>query len=566
MPQPPATPGVYINEVASQNKPIEGVGTSVAAFVGLAPWGPLNTPTRVTDWSSFERTFGVPHSKQAPNGPFMQGAYLAHAVYGFFENGGGVCWVVRVGSGAYGTVPQQALPSASDPDVVALRVLATAAAQQSGNEVSVVLTEEAQADGAGAGKAAGDAKTAAGAKEAGSSKEAGGSKEAAASKEAAGSKEVSTGDSAWKPNPTFKLEVTAGDQSEEYSGLTLTHGPNYLLTTVNTQSKLVELVAGGGGGETPIVPAAAKYTLTVPDQASEPRPPAEKAIVGDPSLRTGLGGLALADEITMVCVPDLMSLAEGPEDIRAVQTALADLCTRERRMAILDPPQSLGAQEIFEWQQSEQTPATAFATLYWPWIRVMNPIDGHLVEVPPCGHVAGLWARTDGARGVAKAPANEQVMGAVELATDIGDRDQEPLNRNGVNCIRGFPGRGIRTWGARTLATDSDPEWRYVNVRRLFNYLTASIARGTSWAVFEPNDEMLWGQLRVAVTNFLTGVWRDGGLFGASPNEAFYVKCDAETNPPDLIEAGQVNIRVGVAPVEPAEFVVFQISQQQPAA
>jgi phage tail sheath protein FI len=540
MPQPPATPGVYVNEIASQNKPIEGVGTSVAAFVGLAPWGPVNTPTRITDWTSFARTFGVPHSKQTPNGPFMDGAYLAHAVYGFFENGGGVCWVVRVGPGAYGTVPQQALPSASDPDTVALRVLATAAALQDGQEVSIVLTDETD-----------------------SSKKAAGSK-AGESKEPGTSKDPSTSD-AWKPNPTFKLEVTAGDQKEEYTGLTLTHGPKYLLTTINTQSELVEVVAGGSGGETPIVPAAATYTLAVPDAADEPQPPAE-VIVGDPSLRTGLGGLALTDEITMVCIPDLMSLAKGTEEIRSVQTALADLCTGERRMAILDPPQSLGAQEIAEWQQSEQTPATAFATLYWPWIRVLNPIDGHLVEVPPCGHVAGLWARTDDARGVAKAPANEVVMGAVELATDIGDRDQEPLNRNGVNCIRGFPGRGIRTWGARTLATDSDPEWRYVNVRRLFNYLTASIARGTSWAVFEPNDEMLWGQLRIAVTNFLTGVWRDGGLFGASPDEAFYVKCDAETNPPDLIEAGQVNIRVGVAPVEPAEFVVFQISQQQPAA
>jgi phage tail sheath protein FI len=547
MPQPPATPGVYVNEISSQNKPIEGVGTSIAAFIGLAPWGPVNTPTRVTDWMSFERAFGVPHSRQTPNGPFMEGAYLAHAVYGFFENGGGACWVVRVGPGAYGTVPQKALPSASDPDAVAFRVLATPAAQaaaaQAAGEVSVVLQEEVAADAAEAGAAKGAA---------------GGDAKGAANGEPKGA-----AGGGWKPSPTFALEVKAGDQTEEYKGLTVTHGPNYLLTKVNTQSKLVEIMAGDGG-QVPALPAPDTYKLEVPQAAGEPNAtPID--IAGDSSRRTGLGGLAITDEITMVCVPDLMSVAKSDEDIRTVHTALADLCTQDRRMAILDPPQGLSAQEIGEWQQGEETPATAFATLYWPWIRVLNPIDGHLIEVPPCGHVAGLWARTDGARGVAKAPANEVVRGAVELATGIGDLDQEPLNRNGINCIRSFPGRGIRTWGARTLATDSDPEWKYLSVRRLFNYLTASIARGTSWAVFEPNDEMLWGQLRIAVTNFLMGVWRDGSLFGASPDEAFFVKCDAETNPQELIDAGQVNIRVGVAPVEPAEFVIFQISQHQPA-
>lgn len=535
MPQPPATPGVYVNEIPGQSKPIEGVGTSVAAFVGLAPWGPVNTPTRVSNWTGFARTFGVPHSKSTPDGPFMEGAYLAHAVYGFFQNGGGACWVVRVGAGAYGTVPQQALPSASDPDVVAFRVLATATAGDAG-EVSIVLTEEAG--------------TAAAASDASSSK--------------APSGEASSGEPSWKPTPTFALEVKAGEKSETFSGLTVTHGPNYLPTVVNATSELVEVVEGDSAVALP-VPAAASYTLEAPTaEAAREATPADLA--GDSARRTGLSGLAITDEVTMVCVPDLMSLATSDEDIRSVQTALADLCTGERRMAILDPPQGLSAQEIGEWQQAEQTPSTAFAALYWPWIRVLNPVDGHLIEIPPCGHVAGVWARTDATRGVAKAPANESVRGAVELATEIGDHDQDPLNRAGVNCIRGFPGRGIRTWGARTLAAESDPEWRYVSVRRLFNYLTASIARGTSWAVFEPNDEILWSQLRIAVENFLTGEWRNGNLFGSSPGEAFFVKCDDETNPPDLIEAGQVNIQVGVAPVEPAEFVIFQISQHRPAA
>lgn len=530
MPQPPATPGVYIHEVASQSKPIEGVSTSVAAFVGLAPWGPSNTPTRVTSWTSFARTFGVPHSKETPDGPFMEGAYLAHAVYGFFLNGGGACWVVRVGPGTYGTVPQKALPSAADPDTEAFRILASEAAQEAGETVSVELTEEKPTP---PGKPPGGEK---------------------------GSGDAASGDSGWTPNPTFTLEVKAGDETETYSGLTIAPGPQYLVTTVNSRSKLVQVVVGGGTGAVTPVPAAGTYTLAPPDPQEEPAP-SPVDITGDSSRGTGAGGLTITDEITMVCVPDLMSLAASDQDIRGVQSLVAAACTDGRRMAILDPPPGLSAQEIAEWQQDDATPTSEFATLYWPWIRVMHPTDGNLIEVPPCGHVAGLWARTDDTRGVFKAPANEEVMGAVGLATEINDKDQEPLNRSGINCIRGFPGRGIRTWGARTLATDFDAEWMYVNVRRLFNYLIASIQSGTSWAVFEPNDQTLWGQLRVSVTNFLMGVWREGGLFGASPDEAFFVKCDTETNPPDLIDVGQVNIQVGVAPVKPAEFVIFQISQ-----
>jgi hypothetical protein len=179
--------------------------------------------------------------------------------------------------------------------------------------------------------------------------------------------------------------------------------------------------------------------------------------------------------------------------------------------------------------------------------------------VPPSGHVAGVWARTDGSRGVHKAPANEVVLGANGLGMQVTHEEQGGLNQKGINCIRAFPGRGIRIWGARTLS--SDPEWRYLNVRRLFNFICESIIEGTQWAVFEPNDQGLWTRLRISTENFLTRVWRDGALFGGTPTEAFYVKCDSETNPPDVIEAGQVVVEVGIAPVKPAEFVIFKISQ-----
>jgi phage tail sheath protein FI len=179
--------------------------------------------------------------------------------------------------------------------------------------------------------------------------------------------------------------------------------------------------------------------------------------------------------------------------------------------------------------------------------------------VPPCGHAAGVWARTDNTRGVHKAPANETILGITGLGFQVTHDEQGQLNRNGLNCIRAFPGRGIRIWGARTLS--SDPEWRYLNVRRLFNYVCESIMQGTQWAVFEPNDERLWTQLRISIGNFLQRTWSEGALFGATPDQAFFVKCDSETNPEEIIEAGQVVCEIGIAPVKPAEFVIFRISQ-----
>jgi phage tail sheath protein FI len=199
------------------------------------------------------------------------------------------------------------------------------------------------------------------------------------------------------------------------------------------------------------------------------------------------------------------------------------------------------------------------AALYYPWIEVMDPLTRRPMTIPPSGHIAGVWARVDQQRGVHKAPANEVIMGANGLAFQVTHAEQGSLNKNGLNCIRAFPGRGIRIWGARTLS--SDPEWRYINVRRLFNFVSESIITGTQWSVFEPNDPFLWTSLSISVSNFLRNVWRSGALFGSTPAEAFYVKCDAETNPPEVVEAGRVVCEIGIAPVKPAEFVVFRLSQ-----
>ncbi|WP_435233477.1 phage tail sheath family protein [Micromonospora aurantiaca (nom. illeg.)] len=201
-----------------------------------------------------------------------------------------------------------------------------------------------------------------------------------------------------------------------------------------------------------------------------------------------------------------------------------------------------------------------FATFYFPWIRVRDPLSGELVLTPPSGHVAGIWARTDALRGVHKAPANEPVRGAVDLAYRVTRPEHDVLNPKGVNVIRFFAGEGIRLWGARTLAAEAS-EWRYLNVRRLSISIEQAIANGTRWMVFEPNDFTLWRSIRRDIGAFLTRVWRDGALLGRTPEEAFFVKCDEETNPADVRDAGMVVAHIGIAVVKPAEFVVFKLSQ-----
>ena len=207
--------------------------------------------------------------------------------------------------------------------------------------------------------------------------------------------------------------------------------------------------------------------------------------------------------------------------------------------------------------------ASKYGAYYVPWLLVKDPIDLRAtdpVPVPPSGHIAGIYARTDATRGVHKAPANEIVRGAQGLMYRFTQQEQEVLNPNGVNCIRFFQGTGVKVWGARTLSADS--EWRYLPVCRLFCMIEESIARSTTWAVFEPNDDRLWKKLSHSVTAFLTPLWREGALLGATREEAFFVKCDRETNPDEVIDAGQVVMVIGIAPVKPAEFVIFRIGQR----
>ncbi|MFF3847233.1 phage tail sheath family protein [Streptomyces sp. NPDC002328] len=515
------SPGVYVEEVASGSRPIEGVGTSVAAFVGLAPTGPLNEPTLVTNWTQYVAAFG----------DFTDGYYLAHSVYGFFNNGGSAAYVVRVGGTSAGAAGDAKSPAAvgnsqapaalpvGEPKQLGTFSVTATATGQNGAPLSV---EVADPEGEG-------------------------------------------------PAERFRLIVKDGDKAVETFDVTAKKGNrSYVVTQVKERSKLITVAEAAPSAQL-VRPDNQTVTLAAPPASVTPAAPAREdgtvgpaQYLGDSADRTGFGGLEAIDEVSMVAVPDLMSAyqrgAIDLEAVKAVQLGLIAHCElMGDRVAVIDPPPGLNARQIRVWRQETAGYDSKYAALYYPWIKAFDPATGQARLVPPSGHVAGVWARNDFERGVHKAPANEVVRGAVDLEIQITRGEQDLLNPIGVNCIRAFPGRGIRVWGARTLA--SDPAWRYLNVRRYFNYLEESILIGTQWVVFEPNDHALWARIRRNVSAFLVNEWRAGALFGARPEEAFYVKCDEETNPAESVDVGRVVCEIGIAPVKPAEFVIFRLAQ-----
>jgi phage tail sheath protein FI len=502
------SPGVYIEEVEAGSRPIEGVGTAVAAFVGLAESGPFNTPTLVSNWTQFTGTFGG----------FIPGSYLALSVYGYFMNGGGNCYIVRIGgddSDAKTSAAAKALASRPQVRIGRINVVAKDSGAQPG-DLSVEVVD-----------AGGDSPT----------------------------------------EDMFKVLVKErGQVVEEYDRATLGRGKQNVVTMVNQASERIQLEDVGSSPGIADQPAKGEVTLAAPPPpAAVPTPRlSTDDYVGDVAERTGFGGLEAVDEITMLCVPDLMSAyqqgAVDLETVQAVQLGMIAHCElMGDRMAILDPPPGMNAQQVKEWRVDKAGYDSKFAALYWPWTKVADPSTGQLGFIPPSGLVAGIWGRNDDTRGVHKAPANEVIRGVVDLEVRLTKNEHDLLNPLGINCIRAFPGQGIRIWGARTLS--SDPAWRYVNERRLFNFLEESILAGTNWVVFEPNDVALWARIRRTISAFLVMQWRAGALFGQTPDEAFYVKCDDETNPAEGIDAGQVVCEIGVAPVKPAEFVVFRLAQ-----
>lgn len=494
------SPGVYVEEVDRGTKPIEAVGTSLAAFVGITAEASLkaidpktgervvvesrlNKPTLITSWTQYSDVFGE----------FVSGAYLPYAVYGFFANGGSSCYVTSLRALDEGGDVQKAEATVTGKGKGNAFKVAAKAAGPDGNKLTVAI------------------------------------------------------------KATGEEEFTMSVAGQTVSKLTMKKGENYV---GDAHFDAVEIASVGS-----VMPEDGTYQLSGGGIA----PLTPKDFIGDVTERTGMSGFEAIDEVRLLVCPDVFAGYDGSKEaqerVKMVQDAMIGQCEKLRyRFAVIDTPPGLNAQQAKEWREYINFDSS-YAALYYPWIQVadLSGAGSTLKLIPPSGAVAGIYNRVDADRGVHKAPANEVVLGAIDLEIRLSKAEQDVLNPMGVNCIRTFPGRGIRVWGARTLS--SNGSWRYINVRRLFILVEASMEAGLAWVVFEPNDSMLWSKVVRDVTSFLRVIWRTGALFGTTPEQAFYVKCDEELNPPEIRDLGQLIIEVGLSPVKPAEFVIFRISQ-----
>jgi len=356
------------------------------------------------------------------------------------------------------------------------------------------------------------------------------------------------------------------EQQETFSNLRFVDDGtmNYFARQINDRSTLATIVVGNGFAAPttlatfPSVPRAAagapeRQWVDLEggrDNLANLQPEDFIGVDGGSGNRTGIASLEDIDEVSICLVPGIHS--------PIVHDAVISHCEiLKDRFAILDPPGGLDIEGIRTFREPIDT---KYAALYYPWLEVRDPSLRRNIEMAPSSHMAGIYARVDVARGVHKAPANEVIRGITRIAADVTKREQDMLNPRNINVLRFFPGRGNRVWGARCVTSDS--AWKYVNVRRFFIFVEESIDEGTQWVVFEPNDDPTWARVRLSITNFLMTQWRNGALQGKTAAEAFFVKCDRSTMSQDDIDNGRLICVIGIAPVKPAEFVIFRIQQK----
>jgi phage tail sheath protein FI len=534
-------PGVYFEWLDERMRQIVARRTDIAGFVGIAARGPVNEAVRVDSWAQFTSLFGA----------YIPQGYLAYAVSGFFANGGRRCYVVR----------------AADPQAV--RRASMNVLDGSGWPL---FRLKARTPGTWAHSLV-----------------------------------VS---SARLGTLRFSLSLTLPDGTrEKWSNLSL--DPNdqrYVATVVNADaagSRLVEVSPPDGFGEpnrTALVLGGRPVRLSGgADGLAKLEPMHLSGIGAPPDTRWGLAQLELIDAISIVAMPDSIPAPKGPsgqikarppncEDldasseaepaqperlefppprdratILALQQALVAHCERLKdRMAVLDAhPDDITPALVRQWRDQFDT---SYAALYYPWLRVPDRLSaaGDLYNLPPSGHVAGVYARNDRLIGVHKAPANEPINEAQDVVLAVDDAAHADLNDAGVNVIRVYAARGVRVVGARTLVEPSrEVEWRYVNVRRLLAMIEEAIDEQCQWTVFEPNNPELWRQIDRSARGFLDALWRAGALDGATAEEAYSVRCDATTNPPYRTDAGEVTCLIGVRPPWPAEFVLVRVGRTE---
>lgn len=500
-------PGVYIQELPSGSRSISGVSTSLTAFVGAALRGPIDVPTLVDSFSAFDRLFGGLSPTSA----------MTHAVRHYFLNGGGEALIVRVPNRDEDTA--DAIPLAATVRVTAPAALGTFTLEAAnpgawGNSLRVRTSVQDAAAG------------------------------------------------------TFHLIVREVDgdgntvAEETHHGVTLVAGPRTLADVLASSSALAVRVTDSGATAVDASTTAQPFV-----DGADGEPPRIEDILGDEATRTGMHALRNADIFNLLCIPLTGGWATSDAGAAALWDAASLLCEQRRAFLIVDPPS--------DWSTAAAaiTGANALpirrsnnAALYFPEVMAPDPLqEGRLRAFPPSGTVAGVIARTDAQRGVWKSPAGiETNLAAVpDLRTRTTDAEQGRLNSLGINVLRRFAVYGSVVWGARTLrgADALASEWKYLGVRRLALYLHESLYRGTQWAVFEPNDFPLWGQLRTSIGAFMHTLFRQGAFAGKSAREAYLVKCDAETTTPGDIERGIVNVIIGFAPLRPAEFVFIKLQQ-----
>jgi uncharacterized protein len=515
-------PGVYIEEIERGPRPIEGVPTSTAAFLGETERGPLR-PTLVTSYGDYRRIFG---------GPFRDGRYMPYAANGFFENGGKRMYVCRI-------VGRTAVPSAIAFGNFTFRAVGPGSW---GDRVHVRIED-------------------------GSTKD--------SNKISVGFRlrllywsEITDAEKALDPyatgpgNEANERLLRRADRSEDYDDLSVDPQSSEFFekrlidSTTNRPVSALAMVIRGAAAAVNERPAAGSAGFLA-NGVDEPDDLTPADFVGETTPdRTELQGIRQLEldpfrEISLVYAPRPPA---APVD---VALELITHCERSKfRFAVVDCARDDSPADL---DPRTTITDTTFAAFYCPWIIATDPESGARVVVPPGGHVLGVYARTDTERGVWKAPANDILRGALDLRHDINDGQQDVINPRGVNATRRFPGRGIRVWGARTLS--SNALWKYVSVRRLFIFLERSIYEGTQWVVFEPNDERLWARVKDTIRLFLRTQWRAGALFGAKEEDAFFITCDRTTMTQDDILNGRLICEIGIAPVRPAEFVIFRIFQ-----
>ncbi|HEX2926967.1 MAG TPA: phage tail sheath C-terminal domain-containing protein [Ruminiclostridium sp.] len=509
------SPGVYVEEVSSGVKPIEGVGTSVGAFIGVAERGVIGKAVLVTNWSQYVTEFGG----------FIPNAYLAYAVYNFFAEGGTSCYVVRAASND----AQKASYIVKDGGGEDLFEITARSEGTWGNRVSVEIGKSSNGQEHG-----------------------------------------------FKLNIKYTELSSFKDEyvGEEVEGELVEVFDNLLITNfeekINDVSSFINVKLLIDLTDMDYIVENLKK---VPAFTQEKKPivftNGKDGIsyieyIDSENQKLGINAFTPIDDINIIAAPDVADMIQN----RDIILEILNYCKKRKDcFFVIDPPHGLSPQEVKDFKEGAgdfkgNSFNSSFGALYYPWVFISDPLTGKKKLIPPSGSVVGTYAYVDSTRGVHKAPAGttdgylDTVVGVENIVTK---GEQELLNPIGINVIRSLP-EGICIWGARTLSSDS--EWRYINIRRLMMYIEESVDKASQWVVFEPNEPTLWGKVKRNIAAFLSRVWRDGALYGSTQEEAFFVKVDEENNPPATRDAGQLVIEVGVAPVKPAEFVIIKVSQK----